>query len=207
MNSFETMAAERGFRNIAGVDEVGRGPLAGPLVAAAVIFPRGYDHPQINDSKKLSAVKRKRLHSVILQDAIAVGFGVVEPRLIDEINIHQATILAMKEAVTSLTLQPDYLLIDGLHRLDLPIYQRTVVRGDSLSISIAAASIIAKVSRDLIMETYHCQHPQYNFAKNKGYGTREHQEAIRNYGQCEIHRRSFILRSNDYCGSLELFEP
>lgn len=207
MNSFETRAASLGFKNIAGVDEVGRGPLAGPLVAAAVIFPLGYHHPEIDDSKKLSSAKRKKLYQVILQNAIAVGFGVAEPGLIDEINIHQATLLAMKEAVSSLTPQPDYLLIDGLHRLPLPIAQKTIVQGDSLSISIAAASIIAKVSRDLIMETYHRQHPHYNFAKNKGYGTREHQEAIRSHGLCKIHRRSFKLKASDHWGSLDLFEP
>ncbi len=207
MNSFEMRAAQLGFKNIAGVDEVGRGPLAGPLVAAAVILPPGYHHPEIDDSKKISSVKRKKLYQVILQNALAFGFGVAEPGLIDEINVHQATLLAMEEAVSSLSPQPDYLLIDGLHGLALPICQQTIVQGDSLSISIAAASIIAKVSRDLIMETYHRQYPQYNFAKNKGYGTRQHQEAIRTYGHCKIHRRSFKLKACGHWQSLELFEP
>ncbi|SEM48040.1 RNase HII [Syntrophus gentianae] len=191
MNSFEEEAYQKGYRVIAGIDEAGRGPLAGPVVAAAVILPRGYCNPEITDSKKLSAKKRERLYEVIKKEALAVGVGVMEPHRIDQVNILQATLLAMAEAVEDLSSPPDYLLVDGLHRVPLDIPQKTVVKGDALSVSIASASIIAKVSRDQIMEIYHRQFPQYNFLKNKGYGTREHREAILSHGLCKIHRRSF----------------
>lgn len=208
MNNFELRAAGQGYKSIAGLDEVGRGPLAGPVVAAAVILPPDYYNDEINDSKKLAPRKRKRLYHTILQDALAVGLGLVEPELIDRINIHQATMMAMKKAVASLSRKPDHLLIDGIHRLALPISQETIIKGDSLSISIASASIIAKVTRDMIMEEYHHQYPEYNFGKNKGYGTKEHEEAIRSHGQCKIHRRSFRLKSME--GPIkagDLFEP
>ncbi len=191
MNSFEEEAYQKGYRVIAGIDEAGRGPLAGPVVAAAVILPRGYCNPEITDSKKLSAKKREKLYEVIKKEALAVGVGVMEPHRIDQVNILQATLLAMAEAVEDLSSPPDYLLVDGLHRVPLDIPQKTIVKGDALSVSIASASIIAKVSRDQIMEIYHRQFPQYNFLKNKGYGTREHREAILSHGLCKIHRRSF----------------
>ena len=194
MNSFERSVHERGYRYLAGIDEAGRGPLAGPVVAAAVILPLDYRNHEINDSKRLSVEKREKLYNLLKQEALAIGLGVVEPSVIDEINILQATPLAMREAVLDLNIPPDYLLIDGRNRIPLPTLQETITGGDGLSISIASASIIAKVSRDKIMEIYHRQFPQYNFFSNKGYGTREHREAIRRYGYCKIHRRSFQIR-------------
>jgi ribonuclease HII len=191
LTSYEQWARQNGYVRIAGVDEAGRGPLAGPVVAAAVILPEGYHHPDINDSKQLSPRKRDMLYDIIKRDALAVGMGVVEAPVIDTINILQATLLAMREAVYELSPAPDYILVDGRQRVPLDVPQQAVVRGDALSISIAAASIIAKVSRDRIMEIYHRQFPQYNFLKNKGYGTGEHRQAIRRYGTCKIHRRSF----------------
>jgi len=197
MGSFERSAGRRGYCAIAGIDEAGRGPLAGPVVAAAVVLPQGYEHPEINDSKKLSAQKRERLYEVIQKDAISIGVGLSEVSVIDSINILRATLLAMKEAVCVLSAQPDYLLIDGRNGIELDIPQKAIVRGDSLSISIAAASIIAKVSRDRLMDMYHRQFPGYNFLHNKGYGTREHREAIVKYGRCKIHRRSFHVAGID----------
>jgi len=191
MDSFESKAYRRGFTVIAGIDEAGRGPLAGPVVAAAVVLPRGYKNGEVRDSKQLTPRSRARLYEIITRDALSIGLGVTEPSVIDRVNILQATLMAMQEAVTGLFLQPDYLLIDGLNGLDLPISQETIIRGDSLSLSVACASIVAKVSRDRIMEIYHHQFPQYNFLRNKGYGTREHLEAIRQHGLCKIHRRSF----------------
>lgn len=207
MNSFERRAAQMGYRTIAGIDEAGRGPLAGPVVAAAVILPAGYKNPDINDSKKLSAAKREKLYDVIQADAVSVGVGLSEVSVIDSLNILQATLLAMKEAVCELSVHPDYLLIDGLNRIDREIPQETVVHGDALCISIAAASIIAKVSRDRLMEMYHRQFPDYNFLKNKGYGTKEHREAIAAHGRCKIHRRSFHVRGVDDAGEAGLFAP
>jgi ribonuclease HII len=191
MDHFERHAYEEGFRLIAGVDEAGRGPLAGPVVAAAVALPPGFKNPEIRDSKELTPRKREKLYNVITQEARMIGLGVIEPAVIDSINILRASLMAMEEAVCNLSLLPDYLLIDGIHPLKMMIPQRTVIRGDALSLSMACASIIAKVSRDRIMEIYHKQFPQYNFIKNKGYGTKEHLQAIRNHGLCKIHRRSF----------------
>lgn len=193
MNSFERNAYQSGYRLIAGVDEAGRGPLAGPVVAAAVIFPPDYHNSEIRDSKLLSPQKRERLHDVIREDAVTVGLGVVDAAVIDEINILKATLMAMQEALLELSPAPDFLLIDGITPLSLSMSQRTLIKGDSRSVSVAAASIIAKVSRDRIMEIYHRQFPQYNFIKNKGYGTEEHRAAIRRYGPCKIHRRSFNM--------------
>jgi ribonuclease HII len=193
MNRFEQEAYEKGYRVVAGIDEAGRGPLAGPVVAAAVILPRGYCNGEIKDSKQLSAKKREKLYGVIREEALAVGVGVVEPQVIDQVNILRATLMAMADAVEDLSLPPDYLLVDGLQRVPLEISQKTVVKGDTLSVSIASASIIAKVSRDRIMEIYHRQFPQYNFLKNKGYGTRQHRAAILSHGLSKIHRRSFKI--------------
>ncbi|MBN1381933.1 MAG: ribonuclease HII [Deltaproteobacteria bacterium] len=197
MNSFERVAWQRGYKYIAGVDEAGRGPLAGPVVAAAVVLPPDYKNSEINDSKQLSARKRETLYEQIKQDALSVGLGVVEAPVIDRINILQATLLAMKDAVLDLTIEADYLLIDGRNKIPSieSVPQTAIIKGDSLSISVAAASIIAKVSRDMIMALYHRQFPQYNFQKNKGYGTKEHRDAIKQYGFCKIHRRSFHLKS------------
>jgi ribonuclease HII len=194
MIQFECRARQCGYRAIAGVDEAGRGPLAGPVVAAAVILPPDYRHPDINDSKQLTPGKRERLHEVIKADALAVGLGVVEAPVIDRINILQATLMAMRDAVLDLSLPPDFVLIDGRNTIDIRMPQEAIIGGDARSISIAAASIIAKVSRDRIMEIYHRQFPQYNFLKNKGYGTGEHREAIHRCGPCKIHRLSFTVK-------------
>ena len=198
MNTFEKLAYGEGYRCIAGVDEAGRGPLAGPVVAAAVIFPPAYSNSEINDSKKLTACKRDELFKIISQqDAIAVGVGVAEAAVIDRINILRASLQAMREAILDLSVAPDFILIDGLHTLAVDTPQKALVKGDALSVSIAAASIIAKVSRDRIMEMYHRQFPQYNFLKNKGYGTAEHRKILQEIGMCKIHRRSFHLKNRD----------
>lgn len=197
MNSFEGKARKCGYRVIAGIDEAGRGPLAGPVVAAAVILPAGYEHPEINDSKLLSPRKREKLLGVIERDAVSIGVGISEASVIDAVNILQATLIAMRDAVLELSPPPEYLLIDGLNRVDLDLPQEAIIRGDSLSISVASASIVAKVSRDRLMEMYHRQFPQYNFLNNKGYGTREHREAILKFGRCKIHRRSFRVAEID----------
>jgi ribonuclease HII len=197
MDSFERDARGRGYRLIAGIDEAGRGPLAGPVIAAAVILRADYQNPQINDSKKLSPRLREALYDVIQREAVAIGIGVVEAPVIDVVNILQATLAAMKESVLGLSPHPDYLLIDGINAVAVPIPQQSVVHGDARSISIAAASIVAKVSRDRIMEMYHRQFPQYNFLSNKGYGTREHREAIIRYGRSKIHRSSFRVSVSD----------
>jgi ribonuclease HII len=197
MKSYERNAFLRGYRLIAGIDEAGRGPLAGPVIAAAVILPPDYQDPDINDSKKLSPRMRERLYGIIQRDAVAVGIGVVEAPVIDAVNILRATLAAMAEAVLTLSPHPDYLLIDGINKLSIDTPQETIIGGDGQSLSIAAASIVAKVSRDRVMEIYHRQFPQYNFLNNKGYGTREHREAIGKYGRCKIHRSSFRLAQID----------
>lgn len=206
MDTFEKLAYEEGYKIIAGIDEAGRGPLAGPVVAAAVIFPPGYKNSQINDSKQISARKRERLYDVINEEAVAVGVGIAEADVVDRINILQASLISMREAVLELSVFPDFLLIDGLHRIPLKTPQKPLVKGDTLSVSIAAASIIAKVSRDRIMEMYHRQFPQYNFLSNKGYGTREHRDAIKKFGLCKIHRKTFHVKNiNIDQTSLDLF--
>jgi ribonuclease HII len=195
MDTFEKIAYQEGYQFIAGIDEAGRGPLAGPVVAAAVMFPRGYVNAEINDSKQLSAHKREELYGIIKSDAVAIGRGVVDADIIDRLNILRATLRAMREAVLELSTSPDFLLIDGLQCIPLLTPQKPLVKGDSRSVSIAAASIIAKVSRDRIMEMYHRQFPQYNFRKNKGYGTKEHCGAIQQFGMCKIHRKSFHVKN------------
>ena len=197
MDTFEKLAYQKGYKFIAGVDEAGRGPLAGPVVAAAVIFPPFYSNSEINDSKQVSARKREELYEIINRDALAVGIGTADADTIDRINILRASLQSMREAVLELSLSPDFLLIDGLHKIPLKTPQSPLVKGDTLSVSIAAASIIAKVSRDRIMEMYHRQFPQYNFLRNKGYGTKEHRAAILEFGMCKIHRRSFHLKIID----------
>ncbi|HOK06902.1 MAG TPA: ribonuclease HII [Syntrophales bacterium] len=198
MREYERQARLKGYTCIAGVDEAGRGPLAGPVVAAAVILPEDYRNPNIKDSKELTSRKREQLYEVIVAEAVSVGLGVVEVPVIDTVNILQATLLAMKEAVADLDREPDFLLVDGNRPIPLLTEQETVVGGDKRCLSIAAASIIAKVSRDRIMDIYHRQFPQYNFKKNKGYGTLEHREAIRRYGPCKIHRRSFRMKDGGF---------
>lgn len=181
----------QGIQLIAGVDEVGRGPLAGPVVAAAVILPLTGRFNGIDDSKVLSARQRAICYDLIRSQAVAMGMGIVEAIEIDQTNVLQATLKAMQMSVARLDPKPGYLLIDGITPLHTVIPQKTMVRGDSRSTSIAAASIIAKVYRDALMEEYHELYPVYNFARNKGYGTREHREAIMRNGCCPIHRRTF----------------
>ncbi|UCD72455.1 MAG: ribonuclease HII [Syntrophobacterales bacterium] len=191
MNFFEGQCYRAGYRNIAGIDEAGRGPLAGPVVAAAVIFSREWVDEEITDSKRLAPKRREELFGKILSSSRSVGIGVVDQNEIDRTNILQATLKAMEMAVVELSPPPDYLLVDGIHGLPVQIPQRLIRRGDTLSISIAAASIVAKVTRDRMMMEHHERYPQYNFAKHKGYGTREHLEAIRKFGYCELHRMTF----------------
>jgi ribonuclease HII len=191
MDYFEKMYYGRGYQKIAGVDEVGRGPLAGPVVAAAVILPKDGIGPQLFDSKQISSKKREALYSSILNEALGVGVGVVGQEEIDRINILQATLRAMALAIGNLSPPPDFILIDGLQGITLPIPQKPIRKGDQLSNSIAAASIIAKVTRDRMMLECHLKYPQYNFARHKGYGTKEHRRAIEKFGLCELHRKSF----------------
>ncbi len=186
----ETLRAQ-GHALVAGVDEVGRGPLAGPVVAAAVILPAGWDDPGVDDSKRLTAPQRQRLATQIRATALAWGLGQVEPAEIDRLNIHQASLLAMVRAVRALAHPPDFLLVDGRFTLSLGMAQRAVVGGDGALVCIAAASILAKVHRDGLMEGWHQEWPAYNFASNKGYGTAEHRQALKEHGPCPLHRRSF----------------
>lgn len=181
------------YNLIAGVDEAGRGPLAGPVVAAAVVLPRDYLHSEINDSKKLSPTKRDELYDVITGMAVAYSFGIVDAGTIDAINILEATKRAMRIAIAGLNPAPQFILIDGRPIGDLPIQYRALVRGDTLSISVAAASILAKVHRDRIMCEYHERYPQYHFQRHKGYPTKLHRDRIQKYGSCPIHRKSFKL--------------
>ena len=177
---------------ICGIDEVGRGPLAGPVVAAAVVLPKDARILYINDSKKLTEKRREELYDVIMQEAIAVGIGSCTQEVIDEINILQATYKAMQEAVRRLSVVPSLILVDAVHIPDLDIRQVSIIKGDTKSQSIAAASIIAKVTRDRLMKAYDPLYPEYGFASNKGYGTAAHMEALRTSGPCPLHRRSFI---------------
>ncbi len=180
------------FGSICGIDEAGRGPLAGPVVAGAVILPENCDILYINDSKKLSEKKREELYDVIMEKAVAVGIGYSTPERIDEINILQATYEAMREAVAGLSVQPGLLLNDAVTIPQIPIKQVPIIKGDAKSISIGAASIIAKVTRDRLMVQYDSIFPEYGFASNKGYGAQIHIEALKKYGPCPIHRKTFI---------------
>ena len=191
MDYFEGMYRRRGYRQIAGVDEVGRGPLAGPVVAAAVILPEKGIPAKLLDSKQLSPQQREELYPIILSQALGVGVGTVGPEEIDRVNILQATFQAMIQAIECLPFSPDFLLIDGNQGLRFSVPQKSIPKGDRLSNSIAAASIVAKVTRDRMMDEYHRQYPQYNFAKHKGYGTKEHQQAIKAFGVCDLHRKTF----------------
>ena len=200
---FEADAAAQGFNAVAGVDEVGRGPLAGPVVAAAVILPRAFTHPEIKDSKLLSAKQREKLAPIIQQTAVSWALGIVDVEGIDRLNILRASLTAMAQALQGLSSQADLALIDGNQKIpveilagcgsneDRPIYQKTIVKGDQLCLSIAAASIIAKVARDQIMVDFDKQYPDYGFAGHKGYGSAAHLAALRRYGPTPIHRRSF----------------
>jgi len=188
---FEEEASSCGAKRVAGVDEAGRGPLAGPVVAAAVILPVADCIPEINDSKLLTSQLREELFQRIRAFSSAVGIGIIDSETIDEINIYQATRLAMNRAVADLDPPPDYLLIDGNMRLELDIAQRSVVKGDRLSFSVAAAGIVAKVTRDRIMMELHKEYPVYGFDRHKGYATAAHRKAIIKYGPCPAHRMCF----------------
>ncbi len=189
--NYEVDACEKGYQVVAGIDEAGRGPLAGPVVAAAVVLPLDADLSGLNDSKKLSPAKREELFPKIQVQSVAYGVAVVNPEVIDEINILQATRLAMKQAVEKLLSVPDLLLIDGNQKIDSSVKQWAIVKGDAKSFSIAAASVLAKVTRDHIMEDYHRLYPHYEFDRHKGYGTKLHRDLIAQHGPCPIHRRTF----------------
>ncbi len=190
LSRYEREYADMGY--VCGIDEVGRGPLAGPVVAGAVILPKNCDILYINDSKKLSEKKREELYEVIMEKAVAVGIGMVEPGRIDEINILQATYEAMREAIGKLSVKPDILLNDAVTIPGVAIRQVPIIKGDAKSISIGAASIVAKVTRDRMMVEYDKVMPEYGFAANKGYGAAAHIEALKKYGPSPIHRASFI---------------
>jgi len=190
MQKHEQIAYAEGYQAIAGIDEVGRGPLAGPVVACAVVLPNESYLLGVNDSKQLSADKREELFQQIQEQALAIGLGIVSPEEIDQVNIYEATKIAMQKAIDDLSVQPDYLLLDAM-ALDNGIPQEKLIKGDTRSISIAAASIVAKVTRDKMMEEYDKAYTGYGFAKNAGYGTKEHLEGISNQGITPIHRKSF----------------
>lgn len=191
---FENEAYEKGYEFVCGVDEAGRGPLCGPVVAAAVILAKNAHIEGVNDSKKLSEKKREKLFDDIMENAVAVGIGMSDVDVIEKINILGATKEAMKEAISNLNIKPDYVLIDGNQDININIDRQTVVSGDARSQSIAAASIIAKVTRDRMLKQYDEMYPEYGFAKHKGYGTKAHIEAIKEYGLTPIHRPSFCTK-------------
>ena len=188
---FERRARLAGQQRIAGVDEAGRGPLAGPVVAAAVVLPDGFSATGVDDSKKLTALRRLKAFDRICREAVGIGVGVVDAATIDRINILQASLLAMAIAVEQLQPAPDGLLIDGGHAIGIPLPQKAIPHGDARSVSIAAASIVAKVTRDQLMARYHERYPLFGFLQHKGYPTRAHRQAVATHGPCPIHRRSF----------------
>ena len=190
MKEYEHKYEHLGY--LCGIDEVGRGPLAGPVVACAVILPKDCDILWLNDSKKLTAKKREELYDVIMEGAVSVGIGMASPERIDEINILQATYEAMRQAVSKLSVQPQLLLNDAVTIPGIQIPQVPIIKGDAKSVSIAAASIVAKVTRDRMMEEYDKVLPEYGFASNKGYGSAAHIEALKKYGPSPIHRKTFI---------------
>ena len=190
MLTYEKDLYKQGLTLIAGVDEVGRGPLAGPVVAAAVILPQGCKIKGLNDSKKIPKKKHLEVFQAVQDQALSIGIGIIDNQVIDQVNIYEATKLAMKEAISQLSLQPQHLLIDAM-KLDLPISQTSIIKGDANSLSIAAASIIAKVTRDELMKDYDQQFPGYDFTANAGYGTAKHLEGLTKLGVTPIHRTSF----------------
>ena len=190
MLAYEKELYAQGIQLIAGVDEVGRGPLAGPVVAAAVILPENCKIPGLNDSKKIPKSKHQAIYQAVLDQALSVGIGVKDNQVIDQVNIYEATKLAMLEAIQELDQQPQHLLIDAM-KLDIPISQTSIIKGDANSLSIAAASIVAKVTRDQMMAAYDQEYPGYDFGQNAGYGTTKHLEGLEKYGVTPIHRRSF----------------
>jgi ribonuclease HII len=195
---YEKKLWSSGFNNVAGIDEAGRGPLAGPVVAASVILPVDYFNNEINDSKKLTLKKREKLFDVITHDALSYGIGVVDNFEIDRINILQATMKAMQISINNLEIKPDYILVDGNHFFNCEIDYQLIIKGDSKSLSIAAASILAKVTRDRLMDYFTVDYPEYNFSKHKGYGTKEHIHLIKKFGKSPIHRKSFLVKGIDY---------
>ena len=190
MLRYEKELYENGISFIAGVDEVGRGPLAGPVVAAAVILPKNCKIKGLNDSKKIPKKKHEEIFQAVKENALAIGIGIMDNHVIDQVNIYEATKLAMREAISQLEPQPEHLLIDAM-KLDLPISQTSIIKGDANSLSIAAASIVAKVTRDQMMEEFDCEYPGYDFTQNAGYGTVNHLAGLHKLGVTPIHRRSF----------------
>jgi ribonuclease HII len=189
---YENNLRVEGYKMICGIDEAGRGPLAGPVYAAAVIFPENIIIDGVNDSKKLSPAKREKLFDIIEEKALSFGIGSASEKEIDNLNILQATFLAMKRAVKSMNVRPDYVIVDGSIYPDIGCIGKAEIKGDGRIFSVAAASILAKVSRDRVMLEYAKKYPQYGFEKHKGYGTKEHYAALETYGLCDIHRKSFI---------------
>ena len=193
LSAYEREYAACGY--ICGIDEVGRGPLIGPVVTAAVILPKGYFHKDIKDSKKLTEKKREEMYEIITRDALAIGIGISSEKVIDEINILEATKKAMKEAIKNLEVTPEHILIDAV-KLDIDVPSTSIIKGDALSESIAAASIIAKVTRDRMMDEMDKEYPMYDLKNNKGYGTKKHLEALEEYGPCKYHRFTFAPVKN-----------
>ena len=190
MKEYENNLYNNGINLIAGVDEVGRGPLVGPVVACAVILPKDFYMEEINDSKQLSEKKRDSLYPIIMENALSIGVGIISEKIIDEINIYEATKLAMKKAINNLSIKAEHILIDAM-KLDIDIPSTSIIKGDCKSISIAAASIVAKVQRDKMMYELDKVYPMYDLAHNKGYGTKKHIEAIKKYGITKYHRLSY----------------
>lgn len=190
MLEYESELYKKGLELICGVDEVGRGPLIGPVVAAAVILPKNYFHEDIKDSKKLTEKKREKLYDIIINDAISIGIGIVDEKEIDKINIYEATKVAMKTAINNLKIKPEHILIDAM-KLELEIPSTSIIKGDAKSESIAAASIIAKVTRDRMLDEMDKEYPMYDLKHNKGYGTKKHIEALKKHGPCIHHRKTF----------------
>lgn len=190
MLEYENNLYKEGVTLIAGVDEVGRGPLIGPVVACACILPVNFYHKDIKDSKKLSEKKREEMYKIIKENAISIGLGIVSEKVIDEVNIYEATKIAMKEAIKNLNITPEHVLIDAM-KLELNIPSTSIIKGDAKSESIAAASIIAKVTRDHMLDEMDKEYPMYDLKNNKGYGTKKHLEALQTYGPCKYHRLSY----------------
>lgn len=190
MLEYESELYNEGVNIIAGVDEVGRGPLIGPVVACACILPKGFYHKDIKDSKKLSEKKRNEMYKIILDNAVSIGIGVVSESVIDEVNIYEATKIAMKKAIDDLSVKPEHILIDAM-KLDIDIPRTSIIKGDAKSESIASASIVAKVTRDAMLDLMDKEYPMYDLKHNKGYGTKKHMEALKKYGACKYHRKTF----------------
>ena len=192
MYEYEENLYKEGYNFIAGTDEAGRGPLVGPVVAGCVVFPKGYKNDLINDSKKLTEKKREQLYDIIINEAVSYGIGIVNQDIIDKINILQATYMAMRQAINNLSVKPDILLNDAVTIPEVDIKQVPIIKGDAKSLSIACASIVAKVTRDRMMDEYHNIYPEYDFKSNKGYGTKAHINALKEIGPSPLHRKTFI---------------